>query len=58
MGLGSIKFMGGLNDLNGLFQPKCFYDSMCMVPSTEGENYIEAQQGDLPGITVEDGDLL
>jgi len=35
-----------------------FYDSMCIVPSIEGENYTEAQQDDLLGITVEDGDLL
>ena len=27
-GLGSVRFMVGLNDLQGLFQPKCFYDSM------------------------------
>lgn len=30
---------------------------MGVVPSTEGENYTEAQQGGLPGITVEDGRL-
>ena len=27
-GLGSVRFMVGLDDLKGLFQPKRFYDSM------------------------------
>ena len=28
MGLGSVRFMVGLDDFNGLFQPKGFYDAM------------------------------
>jgi len=27
-GLGSVRLMVGLSDLNSLFQPKQFYDSM------------------------------
>ena len=29
-GLGSVRFTVGLDDLKGLFQPKCFYDSMIL----------------------------
>jgi len=34
-GLGGVRFTVALNDLTGLFQPKCFYDSVLQQLLTE-----------------------
>jgi len=44
-GLGSVRWTVGLGDLQGLFQPKSFYDSIAFGNCVPNRNYSHMKMG-------------